>query len=66
VVGTFGWPSVPDPVAEATLLLAIRLFKRPDAPLGVAGFGELGAVMVRGSDLDARNLLLPYMRVAIA
>jgi hypothetical protein len=66
VVGTFGWPSIPDPVAEATLLLSIRLFKRPDAPLGVAGFGELGAVMVRGSDLDARNLLLPYMRVAVA
>ena len=66
VAGTFGWPSIPDPVAEATLLLSIRLFKRPDAPLGVAGFGELGAVMVRGSDLDARNLLLPYMRVAVA
>jgi hypothetical protein len=66
VAGTFGYPAVPDPIAEATLLLAIRLFKRPDAPLGVAGFGELGVVMVRGSDLDARNLIMPYIRVAIA
>ena len=66
VAGTFGYPAIPDPIAEATLLLAIRLFKRPDAPLGVAGFGELGVVMVRGSDLDARNLIMPFIRVAIA
>ena len=66
VAGTFGWPAIPEPVKEATLLLAIRLFKRPDAPLGVAGFGEMGAVMVRGTDLDARALVAPYVRVGIA
>lgn len=66
VVGTFGWPAVPAPISEATLLLAIRLFKRPDAPLGVAGFGEMGAVMVRGTDLDARALVAPFIRVGVA
>lgn len=62
VQGTFGFPAVPDAVKEACLLLSIRLYKRPDAPLGVAGFGDMGAVMVRSTDADAHALLQPFVR----
>jgi len=66
VNGTFGFPAIPDPIKEACVLLSIRLYKRPDAPLGVAGFGDMGAVMVRGTDSDAQFLLNPFIRVAVA
>jgi hypothetical protein len=66
VQGTFGFPAIPDPIKEACVMLSIRLYKRPDAPLGVAGFGDMGAVMVRGSDADAQALIQPFVRVAIA
>lgn len=66
VQGTFGFPAIPDPIKEACTLLSIRLYKRPDAPLGVAGFGDMGAVMVRGVDSDAQALLQPFIRIAVA
>jgi len=64
VVGTFGWPATPDAVREATILQASRLFTRLDSPLGIAGFGDMGAMRVsfRG-DPDVMMLLEPYRRV---
>jgi hypothetical protein len=47
VVGVFGWPAVPAPVREATLIMAADYFKLKDAPFGVAGFGDYGVVRVR-------------------
>ena len=44
LTGTFGWPSVPDQIREATLLCAEKLFKRKDAVFGVMGVTELGIV----------------------
>lgn len=63
VEATFGWPAVPDAVRDATILQASRLFTRNDSPLGVAGFGEMGAMRVsfRG-DPDVMMLLQPYRR----
>ena len=63
VEAKFGWPEVPDAVREATILQAARLFTRFDAPLGVAGFGDMGAMRVsfRG-DPDVLMLLAPYRR----
>ena len=46
VTGVFGWPAVPATVKQAALLVAADLFKLKDAPLGVVGFGEFGAVKV--------------------
>jgi hypothetical protein len=46
VVGTFGWPAVPIAVKNATLIAAADLFRLKDAPFGVAGFGEFGAVKI--------------------
>lgn len=66
VTGTFGWPEVPDAVKEATLLQASRLFTRLDSPLGVAGFGDMGAMRVsfRG-DPDVLMLLNPFRKVRV-
>jgi hypothetical protein len=46
VAGTFGWPAVPLNVKNAALIAAADLFRLKDAPFGVAGFGEFGAVKI--------------------
>lgn len=66
VTAKWGWPAVPDAIREATTLLAARHFKRNDSPLGVAGFGELGAVLVRRTDPDIELLVAPYRKIVVA
>ena len=67
VTGRFGWPEVPTAVREATILQASRLFTRLDAPLGIAGFGDMGGMRVsRFVDPDVEMLLAPYRRVRYA
>jgi hypothetical protein len=63
VTGTFGWPSVPDAIKQATILLSIRIFKRLDSPLAVAGFGDMGVVRVGRVDPDVDSLVHPYKRM---
>jgi hypothetical protein len=64
VTAIFGWPSVPEPVTQATIIQASRIFKRYDSPLGVAGFGDLGAIRVsRFLDPDMAQLVEPYRRM---
>ena len=47
VTGVFGFAtSIPMQVQHATVLLALRQFKRYDSPLGVLGFGDVGTVRV--------------------
>jgi hypothetical protein len=66
VTANFGWPSVPEPVTQATIIQASRIFKRYDSPLGVAGFGDLGAIRVsRFLDPDMAQLVEPYRRMRI-
>ena len=62
VTAKWGWPSVPDEVSQATLLLAQRLYTRKDSPTGVAGFGDFGVVRVTASDADVARLLDPYAK----
>ena len=64
IVGTWGWPSVPDAITEATLLLASRLAKRQAAPFGVAA-GEEGGVGIPSVDPDVRQLVAPYRRLTV-
>lgn len=67
VIGTFGWPEVPAAVTQAAVLQASRIYKRTDSPLGVAGFGDMGAIRVsRGLDPDVAMLLAPYQRERVA
>jgi hypothetical protein len=61
VTAVFGWAAVPDAVEQACIIQSSRLFKRFDSPLGVAGFGDLGAVRVsRYLDPDVEQLVEPY------
>jgi hypothetical protein len=63
VTATWGWAVTPQSIATATRLQAARLFKRSDSPLGVAGFGDMGAMRVsRYMDPDVELLLAPYRR----
>lgn len=63
VTGVYGYgTAVPKAVEQATILLALRQYKRFDSPLGVAGFGDMGAVMVRKIDPDVQAMLMPYRR----
>ena len=64
VTGVFGWPSVPSAITQACIIQASRIFKRLDSPLGIAGFGELGAIQVtRDLDPDVAQLVSPYRRM---
>lgn len=66
VTARWGWPSVPHTIREACVLLASRHFKRLDSPLGVAGFGDMGAIMVRRLDPDVAALILAKKRMTVA
>jgi hypothetical protein len=61
VTAQWGWAAVPAAVKEASLIMAEETFKLKDAPFGVAGFGEFGAVRVRDNP-KAAGLLAPYRR----
>lgn len=64
VTGVWGWPSVPIAIKQACIIQASRIFKRLDSPLGVAGFGDLGAIRVtRDLDPDVAQLVMPYKRM---
>ena len=65
VTARWGWPSVPNPIRDATLLMAGRLFKRGDSLLGVAGFSDMGVITVRGVDPDVDHLIQPFRRMAV-
>jgi hypothetical protein len=66
VVGTFGWSSVPRAIKMATILLSMRLYKRMDSPLGVAGVGELGVIRVSRIDPDIEALIMPFKKMRMA
>jgi len=66
IVGTFGWSAVPTAIKQATILLSMRQFKRYDAPLGIAGFGDLGAMRVSRLDPDVEALVSPFKKVRMA
>lgn len=66
VTARWGWATVPDPITQACIIQASRIFKRYDSPLGVAGFGDLGAIRVsRYLDPDMAQLVEPYRRMRI-
>ena len=66
VVGTFGWSAIPTAIKQATILLSMRQFKRYDAPLGIAGFGDMGAMRVSRLDPDVEALVSPFKKVRMA
>lgn len=66
VTAVWGWPAVPEPVRNACLIQAISLTKAKDAPLGFAGFGDMGAMrMTAALHPTAKALLQPFRRNAV-
>ncbi len=67
VVGEFGYSlAAPDEVSEACLLQASRLFRRKDAPFGVAGAPEIGQMsVIPRLDPDVRTLLDPFRKMSV-
>ena len=66
VTGVWGWTAVPVDIKQATILLAMRQFKRYDSPLGVAGFGDIGAIRVGRIDPDVDALIHPFKKISAA
>jgi hypothetical protein len=66
ITGVFGFSAVPIAIRQATILMALRQFKRYDSPLGAAGFGDLGVVTVRRYDPDVEALISPWKKVRMA
>ena len=67
VIGVWGWSAVPTAVKQATIIQAARIFKRNDSPLGIAGFGEMGAIRVGVQlDPDVKHLIDVYRKVRFA
>ncbi len=64
ITAQWGWAAVPEPVRQSCLILASETFKLRDAPFGVAGFGDFGAVRVRDNPM-AKAKLAPYRRNAV-
>ncbi|GGS87638.1 hypothetical protein GCM10010156_52690 [Planobispora rosea] len=60
VTAEWGWPAVPDGIAQATLIQASRLYRRKDSPEGVAGSSEWGLIRLPHLDPDVRALVDPY------
>jgi hypothetical protein len=65
VTAQWGWPGVPDPIRQATLLQASRLLSRRDSPFGVAGSPEVGSELrlLARLDPDVAVAVRPYKRV---
>ncbi len=66
IAGVWGWPAVPQPVVEATILMTIRLLKRIDSPYGIVGSADLGNLAtIPRVDPDISALLSPYRRMVV-
>ncbi len=59
VTAHFGWEAVPAGVKSACRMLAAETFKMREAPFGVAGWSEFGAVRVRDIP-KVQKLLYPH------
>lgn len=64
VTGTYGWPAVPAPIQEATMILASRYLQRTrSAPFAILTFGDSGeAARLTRTDPDFASLVGPYTR----
>jgi hypothetical protein len=63
VTGVFGWSAVPTAIRQATVILAMRIFKRLDAPLGMIT-NDMGSMRVGRFDPDVEALVMPFRKVS--
>jgi hypothetical protein len=66
VTATWGWAAVPTAIKQATILYSARQYKRYDSPLGVAGFGDIGAINITRIDPDVMALVAPFRKIRVA
>lgn len=64
VTGVWGWSAVPTAVKQATIIQAMRIFKRLDSPLGVISSPDTGYFRVSNRiDPDVAMLLNSYRKI---
>lgn len=64
VTGVWGWNAVPTAVKQATIIQAMRLFKRLDSPLGVISSPDTGFFRLSSRiDPDVAQLLNSYRKL---
>lgn len=66
ITAKWGWPAIPEDIAEATKIQAARLYKRKDSPEGVMGNAEWGTVRLSRTDPDVQALLRDFMEPGFA
>jgi len=66
VTARYGFPSVPDDISTACLILTADLYKRKDAPGGILGLGDLGAVRMSALGRDVSSIVRAYRKEAVA
>jgi hypothetical protein len=65
IEGVFGFTPLPIQITQACVIQSSRIYKRLDSPLGIAGFGDLGAVRVGKVDPDVAQLIRPFKKYAV-
>lgn len=66
VTAKWGWPSVPDDINMACLILTADLYKRKDAPGGILGLGDLGAIRMSPIGRDVTAMVRAYRKEVLA
>jgi hypothetical protein len=66
VTAKWGWPSVPNDINMACLILTADLYKRKDAPGGILGLGDLGVVRMSPLGRDVTAMVRAYKKEVIA
>lgn len=66
VTAKWGWPTVPDDINQACLILVADLFKRKDAPGGVVGLAEIGTIRLSPLGRDIAAMVRAYRRMVLA
>lgn len=67
VTARWGWAAVPEPVRQATLQVAAELYRRKDAPFGIASTVDFGPLRLTSDAVRAvRGLLSPFEQMTNA
>jgi len=62
ITARWGWPTIPDDINQATLILSADLYKRKDSIGGVLGLSELGAIRMSPLGRDITAMVRAYKR----
>ena len=61
ITAKWGFPSIPEQIRQATLMLASELFAMRNAPLGVAGVGDFGVVNIQ-QNREITRMIAPFRK----